>query len=65
MRKERIEMAKSLTVLYQSDDNYIKISSISIASLLYNNQHIDSINIFYCGYKVSQKNKNTLRSMVE
>lgn len=65
MRKERIKMAKSLTVLYQSDDNYIKISSISIASLLHNNQHLDSIDIFYCGYKVSQKNKNKLQSMVE
>lgn len=49
-----------INVLYQSDDNYAMVSGISITSLLENNKHLDAINIFYCAYKISDKNKAKL-----
>ena len=55
--------SKILNVLYQSDDNYAMVSGISIASLLENNQHLDKINIFYCAYNISTKNKKKLISI--
>jgi len=51
---------KTLNVLYQSDDNYAMVSGISIASLLENNKHLDTINVYYCSYKISDENKKRL-----
>lgn len=55
---------KVLNVLYQSDDNYAMISGISIVSLLENNKHLDTINIFYCDYSIKNANKTRLKKIV-
>lgn len=54
----------ALNVLYQSDDNYAMVSGISIASLLSNNRHVTKINIYYCDYNISQKNRKRLIKLV-
>lgn len=58
-------MKKILEVLYQSDDNYAPISSISITSLLQNNKHLDSIRVFYCGYRLTSSSKKKLTQTVK
>jgi len=40
------------------------VSGISITSLLANNKHLDTINVFYCDYKIGQKNKDRLQKVV-
>ena len=44
-----------LNILHQSDDNYSKVCYMSILSLLDNNSHLDEVNIYYIGYKISEK----------
>ncbi len=53
---------KILNILHQSDDNYSKICYISIISLLENNSHLDEVNIYYVGYKISEDNIRKLKS---
>ena len=57
-------MKRVLNVLHQSDDAYAKICGTSIVSLLENNQHLDEVNIYYVGYKVSQENIKKLETVV-
>ncbi len=56
---------KTLNVLYQSDDNYAMVSGISIVSLLENNKHLDTINIFYCDYEITDMNRNRLKMVAD
>jgi len=60
----KVIKGRVLDVLYQSDDNYAMVSGISIVSLLENNQHLDKINIYYCDYKISEKNRNKLQTVI-
>lgn len=53
-----------LNVLYQSDDNYVAVSAISIASLLENNKHLKQINIFYLGHELKKGSINKFNEMV-
>lgn len=57
-------MKKVLNILHQSDDGYVKICGVSIISLLENNKHLDEINIYYLGYKISKSNIAKLNQAV-
>lgn len=56
---------KILNVLHQSDDGYAKVCGMSIVSMLENNKHLDEINIYYVGYKLTQENIDKLHQLVE
>lgn len=56
-------MKRILNVLHQSDDNYSKICYMSIMSILDNNTHLDEINIYYVGYKITKANIQKLERL--
>lgn len=57
-------MRKILNVLHQSNDTYVMVCAFSIVSLLENNKHLDQVNIYYLGYKISEDNKSRLNECV-
>lgn len=54
-----------MNILYSSDDNYVRISMISIASLLENNMEEKKINIYYIDDGISYSNKEELVNLVK
>ena len=54
-----------LNVLYQSDDNYVAVSAISIVSLLENNKHLEQINIFYLGHELKKSSIKKFNDMID
>ena len=53
-----------MNILYSSDDNYAKISMISIASLLEHNTKENEIKIYYIDDNISIENKNKIKEIV-
>lgn len=53
-----------MNVLYSSDENYAKLSMISIASLLENNQDIENICIYYIDAGLSEETKHKLAGII-
>lgn len=49
-----------IVVVYSSDDNYAQHTGVSIASLLDNNKHFDSIYIYIIDNEISKVNKDKL-----
>lgn len=49
--------------MYQSDDGYVKVSAISIASVLENNKNL-TVNIYYVGYNLSDDSRQRLTELV-
>ena len=54
-----------MNVAYHSSDSYCPVLGTSIASLLDNNKSFDNIRIFVIEEKISEHNKNKLKSMVD
>ena len=57
-------MSRVLNILHQSNDMYAMVCATSIVSLLENNQHLDEVNIYYVGYKISRENISSLEKLV-
>ena len=53
-----------MNVAYHSSDSYCPVLGTSIVSLLENNKSFDNIRIFVIEEKISEKNKDKLKSMV-
>lgn len=54
-----------MVFLYSSDRNYAKLSMISIASLLENNQDADAIKIYYINNNIGKDYENQLNAIVK
>lgn len=54
---------KLLNVLYQSNDYYAPITGVSITSLLKNNKHFDTINIYVLNDNISENNIQKLEQV--
>lgn len=54
-----------MNVVYYSSDFFSEICGTAIESLCYHNQMMDSIRVFVVEDKISEKNKNRLRNIVE
>ncbi|MDO4466891.1 MAG: glycosyltransferase [Bacillota bacterium] len=54
---------KSLSVLYQSDNNYAVLTGISILSLFENNQHLERITVYYLDDNIHPDNKEKILSI--
>lgn len=54
-----------MNVTYHSSDSYCPVLGTSIVSLLENNKSFDSIRIFVIEEKISEKNKDKLKTMVD
>ena len=53
-----------LQVLYQSSDSYAPLAGISIESLLYNNQQVETLHIYFLEDGISQSNKEKIEEIV-
>ena len=53
-----------MNILYSSDDNYAKISMVSLASMLENNKEIKKIKIYYIDDNISIENKKKIIEIV-
>lgn len=54
---------KSLSVLYQSDNNYAVLTGVSILSLFENNKHLDRITVYYLDDDINSENKEKILSI--
>lgn len=54
-----------MNILYSSDENYAKISMISIASLLESNKDAETLTIYYIDSGLSEKSKIQLKELVK
>lgn len=52
-----------MNVMYTCDDNYVWLMGISTISLFENNKHINDLNVYLLGEKISQENKSELRKI--
>ena len=55
----------SLVVVYSSDNNYAQHTGVSILSLLENNRHFESINIYIIDNAIGNDNKQRLNEIVK
>ena len=53
-----------MNILYSSDDNYAKISMVSLASMLENNKEMKKIKIYYIDDNISIENKKKIIEIV-
>lgn len=51
---------RSLSVLYQSDNNYAVLTGVSILSLFKNNTHLDRIRVYYLDDNILPENKEKI-----
>ena len=54
-------MAKTLNVLYQSDNNYAELTGVSIVSLYENNKHIENLNVYLLNDNISRENLELMK----
>ncbi len=57
-------MNGNLTIVYSSDDNYIRHAGVSILSVLENNKHFETIDIYIIDNNVSRENKVKLNEII-
>ena len=56
-------MEKRINILYQSNDYYAMVTGTSMVSLLENNKHYESIQIYYLNSDISRQNLDNLKSI--
>lgn len=54
-----------LNVLYQFNEKYATFAGVSITSLLENNKHLEEINVYILGEKLTPDSINTLQALVK
>lgn len=53
-----------MNIVLASSDLYSKLATITIKTLLMNNENVDSIQIYYIGDKITDENRSKLKKMV-